>query len=139
MSEEGDLEQARKATKVTLRDLAHVVVTTYDVRLRGAQTMLAFERAMNRMRAWLIVNRESVPRESSEPLSPPEVQAMAHISQVLGVLSESARYRTLVVVALALAPDVFSGSEYAKLIERAKGGQRLASAPGSSGHGTEQA
>jgi hypothetical protein len=123
---------------VTLRELALAVVAAYDHRFRDELCMMAFCQAVERLRKIL-----DAPVFSHVPPSEPEtlvleLQAMTHVSAILGALPKPARFRTLIVVALAMAPEVFSGSEYAKLIENAKGGQRPSSPPGSSGNGSAE-
>lgn len=109
---------------MTLRDLACEVIAAYDRRLRDEVSMLAFGQAVEMMRKALGVSEAFVPGLPSEPESLPlELQAMSHISKVLGVLPPGpARFRTLVIVALALAPEAFSEREYCELMRRAKGG-----------------
>jgi hypothetical protein len=99
-----------------LHDLAVNALVAYDTRLRDEVGMLAFSQAMEALRKEIGVASAATP----EAL-PAELQAMTHISKVLGVLSEPARFRTILVVALALAPDAFSEREYAALVMRAKG------------------
>lgn len=108
---------------MTLETLAADVVATYDDRLRNEVCALAFFQAVEKMRSAL---GESPERPERPPVKvwdalPVELQAMMHISKVLGSLSESARFRAIVVIALALAPDAFSESEYSALARRAKG------------------
>lgn len=121
---------------MTLRELALAVVAAYDYRLRDEIRMLTFGQSVERMRKHL----EAPELAPAEPETLPlELQAMTHISQILGALPVPARFRTIVVVALALAPDIFSGNEYAQLVERAKGGsQRPSTSPGSSGNGSAE-
>ncbi len=104
--------------KVALHDLAVNAVAAYDVRLQDEFSMLAFGRTMESLRAAVSTDLPVVP-PLPETL-PAELQAMTHISKVLGVLSEPARFRTILIVALALAPDAFSEREYAALMARAK-------------------
>ena len=107
---------------MTLEALAAEVVEKYDYRLRDEVCALAFFQAVEKMRAALGVGAERTERVPT-PLRdtlPIELQAMLHISKVLGALSESARFRTIVVIALAMAPDAFNDSEYAALARRAK-------------------
>jgi hypothetical protein len=106
-----------------LRALAADVVATYDRRLFDEVCMLAFGRAVEKMRKALGMSEAFVPVAPSEvDALPLELQAMQHITSVLGVLpTGAARHRVLVVVALALAPDCFSEREYGELLRRAKG------------------
>lgn len=122
---------------MTLRELALSVVAAYDHRFRDELCMMAFCQAVERLRSELDAPVFSlVPSLEPESL-PRELQAMTHVSAILGALPRPARFRTILVVALALAPDIFTGSVYAKLIENAKS-QRPSAPPDSSGHGTEQ-
>lgn len=126
---------------MTLRELSLAVVASYDRRLQDALCMMAFDQAVGRLRKFLEAPVfPAVPAAGEPEMMPLELQAMTHVSAILGALPAPARFRTIIVVALALAPDIFSGSEYAKLVEKAKGGQRPSSTPGSSGNdvGTEQ-
>jgi hypothetical protein len=110
-------------TLEVLEVLAADVVEKYDARLRDEVCALAFFQAVEKMRTALgpVVDRtEHVPTRLADTL-PVELQAMTHISKVLGSLSESGRFRAIVVIALAMAPDAFSESEYAALARRAKG------------------
>jgi hypothetical protein len=124
---------------VTLRELALAVVAAYDHRFRDELCMMAFCQAVERLRKVLEAPFFSHVPPASEPETLVlELQAMTHVSAILGALPKPARFRTLIVVALAMAPEVFSGSEYAKLIENAKGGQRPSSPPGSSSNGSAE-
>jgi hypothetical protein len=121
-----------------LRELALAVVAAYDHRFRDELCMKAFIDAVERLRVALEAPVLSVVPSASGPgMLPLELQAMTHVSAILGALPPDARFRTIMVVALALAPDTFSDREYSKLVERAKS-QRPSTPPVSSGHGTEQ-
>jgi len=108
---------------MTLRELALNVVATYDRRLLDAPCMLSFSHAVETMRRALVMTEAFMPVVVPDAEDMPlELQAMAHISSVLGVLPPGpARTRVLVVVALALAPDAFSEQEYGELLRRSKG------------------
>lgn len=105
--------------KVTLRDFALNVVATYDRRLRDELCMLAFCQAVEQMRNAIGMTFAS---PSPEPeLLPFELQVMTHMAKLLGTLSRAARFRAILAVALALAPEVFSDREYGHLMKQAKG------------------
>lgn len=108
---------------MTLRNLAYAVIDTYDRRLQGELDMLAFGEAVERMRKALASNNPfDLSMTASEPEAFPfELQAMAHISKILGALPPPARFRAIMVVALTLAPDVFSEREFSGLVKKAKG------------------
>lgn len=124
---------------MTLRELALAVVAAYDHRMRDELCMLSFCQAVERLRAELDAPVFALAPPAGELATlPRELQAMTHVSAILGALPPPARFRTIIVVALALAPDIFTGTEYAKLIDNAKGsGQRSSTAPGSSGNGAD--
>lgn len=103
---------------MTLHELAVNAVMAYETRLRDEFGMLAFTQAMEALRSALGSGVVIAPLPEALPA---ELQAMTHISKVLGVLSEPARFRTILIVALALAPDAFSEREYAALVARARG------------------
>jgi hypothetical protein len=105
-----------------LRELATSVIATYDRRLQDELCMLAFGRAVERMRTALGLPDFSRVEPCEPETLPHELQAMQHVSAVLGALPAGAsRHRVLVVVALALAPEAFSEREYGELLRRAKG------------------
>lgn len=108
---------------MTLGELAANVVATYDRRLHDEVCMLAFGRAVETLRKALGMSDRFVPVSPSDSDAMPlELQAMQHISSVLGVLPAGpARHRVLVMVALALAPACFSEREYGELLRRSKG------------------
>ena len=73
--------------------------------------MVAYELAIEQLRA--VIELGAIPLE---------LQAMHHVSSVLGSLgSSAARARALLVVALAMAPDAFTEQQYSELVRRAKG------------------
>lgn len=108
---------------MTLRELARAVIFTYDRRLEDEISMLAFGQAVEKLRAALgSAETFDLTTVVSEPEAMPlELQAMSHVSKVLGALPPPARFRTIMVVALAMAPEVFSDREYGAFLKRAKG------------------
>lgn len=102
-----------------LRELATELIATHDRRLQNEHCMLDYGQAVERLRAALLHGPFIVTEPQSLTL---ELQAMQHVTAVLGSIgSQSARARVLLVVALALAPEVFSDREYGELLRRAKG------------------
>lgn len=111
------LLQQEGADVTSLRELAAMVVTAHDRRLHDENGMVAYTLAIERLRSALAL---SVGNETTR--DDVELQAMRHISVVLGSLdSSAARARALLVVALAMVPDAFSEPQYLELVRRAKG------------------
>lgn len=103
----------------TLRELASTVVAAHDRRLQNEHGMVAYEYAIEQLRSALALGLSGEAASDDMPL---ELQAMRHVSAVLGSLeSSAARARALLVVALAMAPDAFSERQYMELVRRAKG------------------
>lgn len=101
----------------SLRELAAMVVTAHDQRLRDEKGMVSYTLAIEQLRSALALG-------AGDPTSGDdiELQAMRHVSVVLGSLdSAAARARALLVVALAMAPEAFSERQYMELVRRAKG------------------
>lgn len=81
--------------------------------------MVAYEYAIEQLRSALALGLSGEAASDDMPL---ELQAMRHVSAVLGSLeSSAARARALLVVALAMAPEAFSERQYMELVRRAKG------------------
>lgn len=100
----------------TVRELAATVVARHDQRLKNEQGMVSYELAIEQLRSALTLDK-GIDDDMAH-----ELQAMRHISEVLGSLdSSAARARALLVVALAMAPDAFSDRQYMALVQRAKG------------------
>lgn len=94
-----------------------MVVATHDQRLRDEKGMVAYTLAIDQLRSALALGVGDP--TSSDDI---ELQAMRHVSVVLGSLdSSAARARALLVVALAMAPEAFSERQYMELVRRAKG------------------
>lgn len=94
-----------------------MVVTAHDRRLDNERGMVAYTLAIERLRGALALDVQV--DANGEDV---ELQAMRHVSVVLGSLgSDAARARALLVVALAMAPEAFSERQYMELVRRAKG------------------